>query len=275
LRIVLIGHPVGHSVSPAIHNAAFEFLGREERYEAIDVAPERLRSYLTMIREGFYAGANITVPHKVPSVALMDELDRDAEMVGAINTVVVRGGRLVGYNTDVHGAWEGLLGPVRDSLLASHILMLGAGGGARAVLAALSRSTQTRPREVVLMGRNRDITNATVAIGQGLGLNVRATRWGTLKDEAPQAGIYINCTPLGLGGEDPLADFPLNGKVVLDLVYRRGGTALFHRGWSEGAVALQGDDMLLHQAAAAFRLWTGTTAPIEVMRNALKSRMKA
>jgi shikimate dehydrogenase len=206
---------------------------------------------------------------------LVDDLDADAAALGAVNTITVQGARLMGHDTDVHGAWEGLLGPVRDSLLASRVLILGAGGGARAILLAFSRGGQYRPREIVITGRHTDALEATVEVGRRAGLNVRGARWGTLAHEAPEAGIFVNCTPLGLKGEDPLADFPLTGKVVLDMAYAPGGTALFQRGWREGAIALQGDEMLLHQAARAFTLWTGVTAPIDTMRRALQQAMKA
>jgi shikimate dehydrogenase len=270
---VLIGHPVAHSLSAAMQNAAFAHTGRPERYEAVDVPPERLAAYVGMLRQGAYLGANITLPYKLAVAELLDELDGDAAAMGAVNTITVQDRGLVGYNTDVHGAWEGLLGPVRDSLLASRILILGAGGGARAILLALARAGQYRPREVVVTARSTDAREAAVEVGLRAGLNCRGARWGTLGQEAPAAGILVNCTPLGLHGEDPLADFPLAGKVVLDLAYLPGGTALFQRGWREGAVALQGDDMLLHQGARAFTLWTGVTAPLEVMRRALKQAL--
>ncbi|MHB8510044.1 MAG: shikimate dehydrogenase family protein, partial [Candidatus Dormibacteria bacterium] len=154
MRVVLLGHPVRHSLSPVMQNAAFEATARPERYEALDVPPERLRDYIEMLRGGLYLGANVTVPHKVAVRGLLDELHLDARMVGAVNTVVCADGRLVGHNTDVFGACEGLLGPVRDRIGGARVLLLGAGGGARAVLAGLARM-RARPGLVLIAARRR------------------------------------------------------------------------------------------------------------------------
>jgi len=275
VRVLLLGHPVDHSLSPVMQNAAFKALRREDVYETVDVPPGRLEDYLTMLRESPpYLGANVTVPYKVDAAGAIDELDRDAQVLGAVNTIVTRDGRLKGYNTDVHGAWEGLLGKVRDSLLASRILILGAGGGARAVVAALSRSLVARPAVVVVAARRAEARADLLAVAEDVGIRATSVPWSQLASAAGSSDILVNATPLGLRGEDdPLAGIALGGKVVLDLAYRPGGTPLFRRAWREGALALQGDEMLLHQGAAAFTLWTGQDAPIDAMRKALAAAL--
>jgi shikimate dehydrogenase len=258
-----------------MQNAAFKAARRVDSYEAVDVHPSKLSAYVEMLRSGVYLGANVTIPYKRDVVPMMDELDRDAELIGAVNTIVAREGKLVGHNTDIVGAWGGLLGPVRDSLLAANVLILGAGGAARAFVVALSRSGQSRPREVVVAARRAEAGAEVLAVAGEIGLRARRVLWSDLMAEVPKAGIIINCTPLGLDGEsDPIEGLSLQGKVVLDAAYRPGGTPLFKRGWREGAAALQGDEMLVHQGARSFAIWTGLAPPLDVMRDALYAAMK-
>jgi len=275
MRVLLLGHPVAHSLSPPMQNAAFAAAQREDTYQAVDVMPSKLAGYVHMLRDGFYLGANVTIPYKGDVVSMMDELDADARLIAAVNTIVVREGKLVGYNTDIDGVWGGLLGPTRDSLLAAEVLLLGAGGAARAVVLALSRSGPSRPREVVVAARRAEQAADALAVAAEIGLRARRALWSDLPTEVAKATVIINCTPLGLDGKsDPIAGLSVHGKVVLDTAYRPGGTPLFKRGWREGALAVQGDEMLLHQGARSFTLWTGLEAPLQVMRDALQREMQ-
>ena len=269
MRILLIGHPVGHSFSPVMQNAALAALELPHQYEAVDTSAAGLAGTLRGLRDGRHLGANVTVPYKLAVVPVVDAVDADVRALGALNTIVATGGRLSGYNTDVDGAWEGLLQPVRDPLRKSRVLVLGAGGGARAVLLALTRFGDDAPRDVAVAARRPEAAGATARLGADLGLPCHVVNWGELGAALRAADVVVNCTPLGLGDEDPLDGLPLEGRVVLDLAYRRGGTRLFQRAWSEAAIALQGGEMLLHQGAAAFERWTGRQAPLEVMRRAL------
>jgi shikimate dehydrogenase len=273
VRVLLIGHPVGHSLSPLMQNAAFDALEMPHRYEARDTTPEGLAGVLQALRDGRHMGANVTVPYKLAVVPAVDAVDADVRALGALNTIVATGGRLSGYNTDVDGAWEGLVLPVRDSLRQARVLMLGAGGGARAMLLALSRCGDAGPVEVAIAARRGEAAEAAAELGRSLDLSCRPASWRELGEEARTAAVIINCTPLGLADEDPLEGIPVGGRVVLDLAYRRGGTMLFRRAWNEAAIALQGDEMLLHQGAAAFELWTGRSAPLTVMRKALQEAL--
>jgi shikimate dehydrogenase len=252
-----------------MQNAAFEALDMPHAYEARDTSPEGLAGTLRQLRDGRHLGANVTVPYKLAVVPAMDAVDADVRALGALNTIVVTGGRLSGYNTDVDGAWEGLLVPVRAKLRGARVLLLGAGGGARAVLMALTRCGDEGPAEVTIAARRSEAADAACGLGAELGLECTAIGWWELGEAVRVADVVVNCTPLGLHDEDPLEGLPLTGRVILDLAYRRGGTALFRRAWAEAAIALQGDEMLLHQGAAAFALWTGRDAPLEAMRRAL------
>jgi shikimate dehydrogenase len=274
LRILLIGHPVGHSLSPMMQNAAFEFLGLPHVYEAVDATPEGLAGVLHRLRDGHHLGANVTVPYKLAAVPAVDAVDTDVRTLDALNTIVASGGHLSGYNTDVDGAWEGLVVPVRESLRRARVLVLGAGGGARAMLLALSRCGADGPGDVAIAARRFAAAAVAAALAVDLGLPARAVAWADLGELMRTAGVVVNCTSMGLRDEDPLEGIPIDGRVVLDLAYRRGGTPLSRRALDEGAMALQGDQMLLHQGVAAFRLWTGRDAPVEVMRRALQEALR-
>jgi shikimate dehydrogenase len=190
-----------------------------------------------------------------------------------VNTIVNTGGVLSGYNTDIEGAWQGLLEPTINSIRGGRVMLAGAGGGARAVVVALARTVPGRPDEVAIVARNLEEAEKVAILARGLDLPARSVPWWDLSESLRLADVAVNCTPLGLDGEDPFEDLPVTGKVVLDLAYRPGGTPLFQRAWADGATALQGDQMLLHQGAEAFRLWTGQDAPLAVMRAALEQAL--
>ncbi|GAC1334160.1 MAG: shikimate dehydrogenase [Candidatus Dormibacteria bacterium] len=270
MLVLLVGPPVGHSHSPLMQTAAFAAAALEHRYELADTPAEDLLERISSLRGATFLGANVTVPHKLAVLPLVDELDDEARALGALNTVVVRGGRLHGFNTDIAGAREGLLLPVRDALAGATVVLMGAGGGARAVVMARARLPGPGPAEVLVAARRAGTAAPVVELARGLGLHSRDLPWVDSRAGLGGATVVVNCTPLGLAGEDPLEGISLGGLVVLDLAYRQGGTPLFRRAREEAVAALQGDEMLLHQGAAAFRLWTGAAAPLEAMRSALQ-----
>jgi shikimate dehydrogenase len=277
MRVPLLGHPVAHSVSPAMQNAAFHARGMPEGYEAVDVPPEDLAAVVGELRHEDCLGAQVTVPHKVAVIELLDELDALAEMTGAVNTIVNkdRQGRLVGHNTDVEGAWKGLLEPVVDDIRGARVVIAGAGGGARAVIAALERAQHRAPGRVVVVARSQTQAAEVAELGSRRGLSTGSAGWAELHHACDGAAVVINCTPLGLQGEDPFDGVALSGRAVLDLAYAAGETRLVRRARLEGASsALQGDQMLLHQGAQAFWLWTQEDPPVEVMRVALQEALK-
>ena len=270
MRVLLLGHPLAHSLSPVIQNAAFVASGLPVRYEAVDVDAERLTAALLDLRAHDCLGANVTVPHKLSVTTSVDDIDADARMTGAVNTIVNTDGLLTGYNTDIEGAWQGLLEPVLSSINGGRVMLAGAGGGARAVIVALARTVPGGPDDVAIVARNLEEAEKVSVLARGLDLPARAVPWWDLSETLRLADVAVNCTPLGLDGEDPFEGLPVAGRAVLDLAYRPGGTPLFQRAWRDGAMAVQGDQMLLHQGAEAFRLWTGLDAPFSVMSDALE-----
>jgi shikimate dehydrogenase len=273
LRVVLIGHPVAHSLSPVIQNAAFAARELPHRYEAIDVEKEALPAALADLRSDDCLGANVTVPYKLSVGDALDAVDADAQTTTAVNTIVHAGGRLSGFNTDIDGAWNGLLQPAIDAITGGTVVLAGAGGGARAVVVAMARSLPHGPDDVIVAARRGKEADKVADLGRSLGLPARAVPWRELGGAVRMAGVLVNCTPLGLYGEDPFQGLPVGGRVVLDLAYRPGGTPLVRRALNDARMALQGDQMLLQQGAAAFRLWTGIDAPIAAMRAAMEREL--
>lgn len=264
----VIGDPVVHSLSPRMHAAAFAAAGLDASYERLHVAPADLAGAVVMLRRQGYRGFNVTVPHKRAVMSFLDRVDPVAARVGAVNTVARDGCEFVGYNTDVEGfaaALDRLVG--RD--WRGHALVFGAGGAARAVVAALlSRSS------VVTISNRTAIAADGVAADFGPGVRVaRTTREcaGAVYD----AELVVNATSLGLGD---LADrSPLDGGArfrpgtsAIDLVY--GRMTPFMTAARESGCRVQGGiEMLVQQGAAAFRIWTGVEPDIEAMRTACET----
>lgn len=274
-RILLLGHPVTHSLSPAFQQAAFDAVGLPVRYEAMDVAPADLSRVVAELRaDPLVLGANVTVPHKEKIAPLLDSLTDDAVQIGAVNTVTRAGSRLVGRNTDVAG-FRGALDSLLDGRRTPrHALILGAGGAAKAAISALVTAGV-----VQISIANRHLARAERLVGEvrrsSPHLTVRAAPWheGLLVEEAQIAGLVVHATTLGLSDAAlplPAAAFRA-GQFVIDVVYAPGETALVRAARAAGAEAIDGREMLLLQGAAAFELWTGRPAPIELMRAAFEA----
>lgn len=283
--IGLLGDPVAHSRSPQIHNAAFAARGLDYVYVPLRVAAAALPAAVTGLRALGLRGANVTVPHKVAAAGLLDELDETAALLGAVNTIVVDQGRLRGFNTDVAGfaralaeVWggphAGRESPTADaegSAAAPRALLLGAGGAARAVALALAD-----------LGLATTVVNRDLAKAEHLVETIVAARPRARLAAAPLIALdaalvgahdlLVNATSLGLPGTGKvpaaLADNVLRGQVVVDLVYGEGPTDFLAAARARGAGTVDGLSMLIWQAAAAFELWTGVPAPVQVMRDA-------
>ncbi len=270
-RVALLGHPVAHSLSPAMHNAAFAALGLPHTYEIRDVPADRLAAAIDALRGDEWLGANVTVPHKETALRSMDETAADARAIGAVNTIVRRAGRLVGENTDRAGFAQAIA--PRPS--GRRVLVLGAGGAARAVVAELALGNE-------LLVASRRLAQAASVIATVLGDDARAeaVAWS---DIAALQGIdvLVNATPLGLHGEDVVSAAGLTRlpSVVIDLVPTAAETPLCRRARTEDAPGarriVDGLAMLLHQAARSFTLWTGREAPLAVMAAALPRPARA
>lgn len=265
-RVILLGHPVAHSLSPAMHNAAFAALGLPHTYEARDVAAERLAASIAALRDGEWVGANLTIPHKEAALGLMDETGADARAIGAINTVVCRAGRLVGENTDRIGFAQAIA--PRPS--GQRVLVLGAGGAARAVVAELAAGN-----EIIVASRRPEQAASLIArVAGGPGQAGRAIAWDAIAATGP-IDVLVNATPLGLHGEDAarVAGLDRLPRLVVDLIPTARETPLLRRAREEDAGGprrvVDGLAMLLYQAARSFTLWTGREAPLRVMAGSL------
>ena len=248
-------------MSPAIHNAAFRRLGLNWIYLAFPVHPSDLRGAVEGLAALGAAGTNVTMPHKETVVDLMNGLSEEALVAGAVNTIDFSSGRAVGHNTDVTGFASFLAEDTGFSSSGSSALVLGAGGAARAVVAALDA---TGVKSVTVAGRMPDKARAVAGIVRRAETNVVA-----LEDAAALAGrcdLVVNATPVGAGGEDVLAGADFSpGQVVIDLLYDPPATPLIARARAAGAEAWSGLGHLVHQAGDSFRIWTGAEPPLEVM----------
>lgn len=261
-RLAVLGYPVGHSRSPAMHNAALAELGLggEWSYEAIEVAPDAFEQRVrAMAGEGF-AGANVTVPHKGAALALADELSETAREIGAANTLVFAGGEIRAENTDA----EGFLRALPASPAGKRALVLGAGGAARAVVWVLLRE-----------GATVEIWNRTELRSQHLSEELGGET--VERPEQPAYELIVNTTAVGLAGEDPFAELPLAadrfapGQTVVDMVYGEEPSALLAAAGGEGATTVDGIEILVQQGALSLETWTQRPAPLDTMRAAARA----
>jgi shikimate dehydrogenase len=256
----VLGFPVAHSLSPVIHNAAFAALEMDWTYVALPVEPGTVPVAVAGLRALGFAGANVTMPHKEAVADAMDELTDDAQRLRAVNTIELRGGALVGHNTDAPGFARFLERDVGFDPAGRTALLFGAGGAARACALALAQAGLTR---IVVALREPARARPLADALDGYAVVVEAVEF----DDAArvEADLVVNGTPLGAHGETiPL---PAVGpdSVVVDLLYRPASTPLQQAARAIGAKAFGGLGLLLHQAALSFELWTGRPAPLEVM----------
>jgi shikimate dehydrogenase len=259
----VIGDPIAHSLSPVIFNAAFEAAGLDGGFVAHQVPAGETARALDGVRAMGIAGLSVTMPHKDAVFAAVDEVTPEARVLGAVNCVVNRDGHLIGHNTDGAGL-VAALGTEGVSVEGERCVVLGAGGAARSVIAALARSGA----EVTVVNRSIDRARAAAALAGERG------RVGEQGDVAT-AAIVVNATSVGMGGEGLIvpADLIAPGQVVVDLVYHPIETPLLTAARSCGARAIDGVGMLVHQGALAFTLWTGAEPPIQVMNGAARAAL--
>lgn len=258
----IIAHPVDHSLSPAMHNAAFKALNIDADFQAFDVLPEQLSEFLKNHVE--LEGLAVSLPHKQGIIPYLDEVDTEAQAIGAVNTIYLKNGKRCGANTDAQGFIKALEEVIPD-LSKKNAMVLGAGGAARAIVAALV------PRVEFVT-----IINRTVPKGVELAKEFHCRYGGKMEDlvtETPD--LLINTTCLGLEDTDPEVvprDFLKPEMVVFDSVYRKQGeTPFIQRAKQIGAKTIDGKRMLLHQGMLQFELWTGQKAPQAVMEAALNA----
>ncbi|OGO40796.1 MAG: shikimate dehydrogenase [Chloroflexi bacterium RBG_16_57_9] len=269
----IMGWPIEHSLSPAMHNAAFAALGLDWVYVPLPVAPDQVREAVQGLRALGFVGASVTIPHKQAVMPWLDEMSAAARAIGAVNTLVVRDGRLLGENTD----WLGFLASLREAGVepaGRRALVLGAGGAARAVVYALA----SVGAKVVVVNRTHARAEKLVEeLSQIPGVKALAGRLHPLAAEGLVPGeldLVVNTTSVGMwprADESPWPEgVPLPAAaVVCDLVYNPLETQLLKSARSSGCRVIDGLGMLVHQGAAAFELWTGVEAPVKVMREEL------
>ena len=266
----IFGYPLAHSLSPAFQQAAFNHYGLDARYLAWETPPDALAAEVAKLRGGDFIGANVTIPHKQAVMALLDEVAPLAEAIGAVNTIVKRGGRLVGYNTDAHGFMRALKEDAAFEPSGRRALLLGAGGAARAAAFALC---QEGVASLAIANRTLERAEALVAALRADGASVSAISAddAALHDAALNADLIVNSTSVGMRhggaeGQTPLAGGLIpHDAVALDMVYNPQHTPLLAAARSAGARAVGGMPMLIYQGAAAFEMWTGRVAPVEAM----------
>jgi len=271
----LIGYPLKHSVSPAFQQAAFSHLGLDIRYEAWETERRDLRTTLEGMRDPSKLGANVTVPYKELVLPLLDDVSRDAHRIGAVNTIVNRGGMLAGFNTDGPGFLKALLQDGAFVPREKRAVLLGAGGAARAVGFALLEAGVS---SLTIVNRTPERAEALAAALNAPGVGTVALPWADERVETALKGcdLLVNCTSVGLKGSSAEGQSPLEGSLiprhalVYDLVYNPVETPLLAAARRVGARVLGGLPMLVYQGAASFELWTGKPAPVDIMMNAAK-----
>jgi shikimate dehydrogenase len=269
----VIGHPVAHSLSPAIHNAAFAACGLDWTYVAFDVAPGEAGGALAAMRALGLAGLSVTMPHKEDVARAVDGLSPTAAALGAVNTVVPDASGLLGDSTDGAGFVDALRLDHDYDPAGRRCVVVGAGGAARAVVLALAGAGAA---EVAVVNRTPERGERAAALAGERG---RVVALSEAAGEVSRADVVVNATPLGMAGvaDDALAvdsAWLRAGQVVADLVYRPRDTPLLRAAAERGVRPVDGLGMLVHQAAHQFRLWTGLDPPVDEMRAAAEEAMR-
>jgi shikimate dehydrogenase len=264
----IIGDPVYHSLSPSMHNAAFNSLGLNCTYIAFRVPKGQLEESINALRAVRISGFNVTIPHKVDILKYIDHLDSSAIKATAVNTVHNVNGILKGYNTDIFGFIE----PLRKRNInfnGMDILLLGAGGSAYAVIAALSEEKGIN--KIIISNRTQEKASKLAKKGKDLGLECQVIEMENIKHIAVKSHLIINTTPIGMNDEQSLIDYEHISKntIVYDLVYKPVTTNLLENAKYAEAEVVYGYEMLLEQGARAFEIWTNLQAPRQIMKKSL------
>lgn len=268
-KVGLIGYPLGHSISPVFQQAAFDHLGLDVRYELWETWRENLSEVVQGIRSDDKLGANVTVPYKEDVIALLDELDGIAKDIGAVNTIVKKGNKLAGYNTDAGGFLRALKEQGGFDPQGKAVTMIGAGGVARAIGFILIKSDI---ESLTLFDIDFDRAERLASDLKAKEITVLKTdASATYKEAVSSSDLLINCTPIGMKhspSEDrsPVAEELISPEsLVYDVVYNPLKTPLIKSAEKVGARALGGLSMLVYQGVLAFELWTGQKAPVDIM----------
>jgi len=274
----IIGNPVGHSLSPAIHNAGFAALGLDFVYVAFRV--EDVKHALAGMRalENF-RGMSVTIPHKIEVMKYVDEISPVDRHIGSINTVIKEGDHLVGLGTDGPGALKAITAAGVD-LSGRNILLLGAGGAARAI--AFTLAEKAGPARLVLMDINEPLLHnlaADLAKGTSVKIEAAALNQAALAAQVAEADLIVNCTPIGMHPNEDASLVPAEllrpEQVVFDIVYNPLATKLLSTAKARGLTVISGVEMFINQAILQFERFTGATAPAQIMRQVVMEHLKS
>ena len=274
----LIGWPVEHSISPAMHNAAFQARRLNWVYVPLPVTPERVKAALAGLRALGFRGANVTIPHKQAVIPYLDRITPEAQAIAAVNTVVVEpDGLMWGTNTDAAGFMEDLRAHGVE-VEGKSVLVLGAGGAARAVVYALARAGAQVTIANRTIGRAVELARHLHTVLPGRPLRVVEWSRETLTEEAKRHTLLVNTTSVGMWPEVEASPWPITAgfgqiEVVYDVIYIPAETRLLREAAAWGCRTIGGLGMLVRQGAEAWRLWTGETPPIDVMMDAARTAL--
>ncbi|MDR1702933.1 MAG: shikimate dehydrogenase [Sporomusaceae bacterium] len=273
-KLGIIGWPLAHTASPRLHNAAFSALGLDFLYLCLPVEPDNIAAAANALKALSFTGANVTIPHKVSIMPFLDSLSESAQMAGAVNTIVIKDGKSIGYNTDLDGFAHSLL-KENVEISGKKTVVLGAGGACRAVVAAFLKYGA---QSAAILARDAHKAKETAALFPSFSKTpVTGTAWNAADCLKiwQEADLVVNTTPLGMmpdcDAAPPVAwDELKRGAVLADVIYTPRLTKFLKCAQERGHKTIGGEGMLLGQAMAAFKLWTGQDAPAEVMLNALQ-----
>ncbi len=287
--IGLIGHPLKHSISPYFQQVALDYYRLDIRYEAWETDPAQLRDIVNNLRKPQNIGANVTVPYKETVLPLLDEVDDLANSIGAVNTIVKKDDRLVGFNTDAYGFIEALGKEGHFTPQQKRVVVLGAGGVARAVsfalverkVASLAVTDGIFERARALAENLLRYTKGDSSSSKDLEPDVTAFQWQNLSSAGTfdNCDLIVHCTTVGMKDSSQEGQSPLSlevipkGVLVYDVVYNPWLTPLLRLAQKAGANILGGLPMLVYQGAASFKLWTGRKAPVDIMLDKAKAIM--
>jgi len=263
----VIGDPIDHSLSPNIHNAAFRHLKLDHTYIAYKIPAGELSAGIEALKAIKIAGFNVTIPHKIEMMKFLDEMDTTCKVIGAVNTVLNEDGKLKGYNTDMIG----FLDPIKKKNLVikdSQVLLLGAGGAARAIVTAMVKE---KAGKITIVNRTLENANKLAEFTKKIGGNVDTVSTQEVNKLIADYKFIINSTSIGMRNEpSPISTENISkDSIVYDIVYQPINTDLIKKSKENGATIIYGYEMLLSQAACSFEIWHKTEAPYDVMKKAL------
>ncbi|WP_280768534.1 shikimate dehydrogenase [Salipaludibacillus daqingensis] len=269
----VIGHPIAHSLSPAMHEAAFKECGIDGTYLAFEVKEEQVKQAIDGVRALGIKGLNVTIPHKVAVMEYLDEIDPVARQIGAVNTIVHKDNKLIGYNTDGQGYLQALLPVLPKALKDMRVLILGAGGAAKGVAVTMAMNGV---KELVISNRTEKKANDLAEECSGL-TNSSGLPISLAQARLTEFDLIINTTSIGMTpnvDQMPLSlEMIAKGVVVSDLIYTPSKTRWLKDAEARGAIIQNGLEMFVNQGALAFEKWTGQSAPRDVMSSKVKEKL--